>query len=56
MVPTIKESAVALGDNEHKGEDVPLGSPMGLATMQLLQGPPGSLPPGSALGSNALCI
>lgn len=32
VVPTIKENTVALGDNEHKGEDVSLGSPMGLAT------------------------
>lgn len=55
MVPTIKKNTVALGDNKHKGEDVSPGSPIGLAPAQLLQRPPGSLPRGSGLGSNALC-
>lgn len=45
MAPTIKKNTVSLGDNEHKGEDVSPGSAIGLATPQLLQTPPGSLPP-----------
>ena len=56
MVPTMKKNTVALGDNEHKGEDVPLGSPIGSATAQLLQSMPGSLPRGSGLGANTLCV
>lgn len=56
MVLTIKKNTVALGDNEHKGEDVSPGSPIGLATAQLLRRRPGSLPRGPGFGSNALWV
>lgn len=49
MVLTINKNTAALGDNEHKGEDVSLCSPIGLATVRLLQRPPGSLPRGWGL-------
>lgn len=56
MVLTTKKNTVALGDNEHKGEDVSLGSPISLATAQLLRRRPGSLPRGPGFGPNALWV
>lgn len=47
--PDNEENTVALRDNEHKGEDVSLGSPSSLANLQ-------ALPPGPRFGSNAMCI
>lgn len=49
MVPAIKTNTTALGDSEHKGEDVSPGSALGLAMARLLQSTPGSLHPGSGL-------
>lgn len=49
MVPAVKTNTTALGDSEHKGEDVSPGSALGLAMARLLQSTPGSLHPGSGL-------